>query len=194
MRTITPSIENRLAEHHRGLPVWIHATKTGQEYYTGLTRAKLYELAGRGLIRSVSFRDPGNLKGCRFFHLQSMLDYLERAEQREKHAGQGTDPETAPAPIHQPPLKGQTVFLANALTGGGNEYLIGVFASESDAWLASQRELNQGRKVWIEPHVVGRSVRAGIETTVRQPAPRKSAWDWPVAGGMARMTPPGQTP
>jgi membrane-bound inhibitor of C-type lysozyme len=27
------------------------------------------------------------------------------------------------------PLKGQTVFLANALTGGGNEYLIGVFAS-----------------------------------------------------------------
>jgi hypothetical protein len=47
------------------------------------------------------------------------------------------------------------VFLANALTGGGNEYLIGVFAQESDAWLAAQRELNQGRKVWIEPQIIG---------------------------------------
>ena len=75
MRTIAPSIENRLAEHHRGLPVWIRASKSGQEYYTGLSRGKLYQLASRGLIRSFSLRDPGNLKGCRFFHLQSILDY-----------------------------------------------------------------------------------------------------------------------
>ena len=155
MRTIAPSIENRLAEHHRGLPVWIRATKSGQEYYTGLTRAKLYDLASRGLIRSFSLRDPGNLKGCRFFHLQSILDYLERAEQREKKADEAANPDGPPAAAPLPPLKGQTVFLANALTGGGNEYLIGVFAAESDAWLASQRELNQGRKVWIEPHVIG---------------------------------------
>ena len=155
MRTIAPSIENRLAEHHRGLPVWIRAPKTGQEYYTGLTRAKLYDLAGRGTIRSFSLRDPGNLKGCRFFHLQSILDYLDRAEQREKTTAETDDPEAAPAVASSSPLKGQIIFLANALTGGGNEYLIGVFASESDAWLASQRELNQGRKVWIEPYVIG---------------------------------------
>jgi hypothetical protein len=41
------------------------------------------------------------------------------------------------------------------LTGGGNEYLIGIFASESDAWLAAEREPNQGRKVWNEPQVIG---------------------------------------
>ena len=144
MRTIVPSIENRLAEHYRGLPVWIRAPKTGQEYYTGLTRAKLYDLAGRGLIGSFSLRDPGNLKGCRFFHLQSILDYRDRAELREKNTSENTGPEAPAAVTPSPPLKGQTVFLANALTGGGNEYLIGVFASESDAWLASQRELNQG--------------------------------------------------
>ena len=52
MRKIAPSIENRLAEHHRGLPVWIRVTGSGQEYCTGLTRARLYDLAGRGLIRT----------------------------------------------------------------------------------------------------------------------------------------------
>jgi len=39
--------------------------------------------------------------------------------------------------------------------GGGTEYLIGIYAGESDEWLAAQRELNQGRKVWIEPQVIG---------------------------------------
>jgi len=155
MRTIAPSIENRLAERDRGLPVWVRATKSGQEYYTGLSRGKLYQLASRGLIRSFSLRDPGNLKGCRFFHLQSILDYLEQAEQREKAANDTTETDATPVVAPLPPLKGQTVIVANALTGGGNEYLIGVFSSESDAWLAAQRELNQGRKVWIEPHVVG---------------------------------------
>jgi hypothetical protein len=155
MRTIAPSIANRLAEHHRGLPVWIRATKSGQEFYTGLSRGKLYELASRGLIRSFSLREPGNLKGCRFFHLQSILEYLERAEQRERKSAD--DPGAIPSndgATHQS-IKGQTVFLANALTGGGNEYLIGVFEQESDAWLAAQRELNQGRKVWIEPQIIG---------------------------------------
>jgi hypothetical protein len=78
MRTIAPSIESRLAERDRGLPVWVRATKSGQEYYRGLSRGKLYQLASRGLIRSFSLRDPGNLKGCRFFHMQSILDYMER--------------------------------------------------------------------------------------------------------------------
>jgi hypothetical protein len=152
MNRMPRSIENRLAERDRGLPVWIRAPKTGQEYYTGLTRAKLYDLAGRGFIRSFSLREPGNLKGCRFFHLQSILDYLERCEKREK--GESADG-GAPIADTTPTLKGQTVYAANALTGGGNEYLIGIFAAEPEAWLAAQRELNQGRKVWIEPQVIG---------------------------------------
>lgn len=60
MRTISPSIENRLAEHQRGMPVWIRAPKSGHEYYSGLSHAKLYELARRGVIRSFSLRDPGS--------------------------------------------------------------------------------------------------------------------------------------
>ena len=154
MRKIAPSIGNRLAEHQRGLPVWIRVPKTGQEYCTGLTRAKLSHVAGRSVIRSFSLRDPGNLKRCRFFHLHSILDYLEQTEQRELRTSGITEEQATPV-VPVPSLKGQTVFLANALTGGGNEYLIGLFALESDAWLASQRELNQGRKVWIEPNVIG---------------------------------------
>jgi hypothetical protein len=112
----------------------------------------VYDLAGRRLIRSFSLREPGNLKGCRFFDLQSNLDYLERCEKREKAESADGDPVI---PATTPTLKGQTVYAANALTGSGNEYLIGIFAGESDAWLAAQRELNQGRKVWIEPQVIG---------------------------------------
>jgi hypothetical protein len=152
MNRISPSIENRLAEHHHHLPVWIRAPKTGEEYFTGFKRGKLYLLASKGLIRSFTLREPGNVQGCRFFHLQSILDYLERCEKREKGESVGTDAEkTSTAPT----LKGETVYAANALTGGGNEYLIGIFAGESDAWLAAQRELDQGRKVWIEPQVIG---------------------------------------
>jgi hypothetical protein len=69
-----------LQESDKGMPVWVRAPIDGQEHFTGLTRAKLYELAGKGHIRSVSLRDPGRVKGCRLFHLQSMLDYIERIE------------------------------------------------------------------------------------------------------------------
>lgn len=57
MGTIAPSVENRLAERHHELPVWIRAPKSGHEFYTGLKRGKLYELAGRGLIRAFCLRE-----------------------------------------------------------------------------------------------------------------------------------------
>ena len=63
------------------LPVWVRAPMIGPEHYTGFTRPKLYELAGAGHIRSVSIREPGAIKGTRLFHLQSMLDYIDRCEQ-----------------------------------------------------------------------------------------------------------------
>lgn len=62
------------------MPVWVRAPIDGHEHFTGLTRAKLYELAGKGQIRSVSLREPGKVKGCRLFHLQSILDYIENME------------------------------------------------------------------------------------------------------------------
>ena len=63
------------------LPVWIRSPKQGTEYYTGLSRAKLYELATKRAIRSVSIRAPGQIRGTRLFHLASILEFLEKCEQ-----------------------------------------------------------------------------------------------------------------
>lgn len=62
------------------MPIWIRAPKGETEHYTGFTRAKLYELAAKGLIRSASIRAPGGTKGVRLFHLRSVLDFVERFE------------------------------------------------------------------------------------------------------------------
>ena len=35
---------------------------------------------GKGLIRSVSIREPGRIKGVRLFHLASILAFIERCE------------------------------------------------------------------------------------------------------------------
>jgi hypothetical protein len=63
------------------LPVWIRAPQTGREHYTGLTRSKLYELAGKGHIRSVSIRQPGQVRGTRLFYLGSILNFLESCDE-----------------------------------------------------------------------------------------------------------------
>ncbi|MGH7950641.1 MAG: hypothetical protein ACREFE_01795 [Limisphaerales bacterium] len=68
------------AERDDNLPVWIRAPKCGHEFYSGCSRAKLYEWAGKGFIRSVSIREPGQIKGVRLFHLASILGFIERCE------------------------------------------------------------------------------------------------------------------
>ena len=75
-----------MAEMDGPLPVWVRAPKTGHERFTGLTRPKLYELAGKNLIRSASLREPGQLRGCRLFNLKSILDFIARCE-----TGAGSD-------------------------------------------------------------------------------------------------------
>lgn len=69
-----------LGERAGNLPVWVRANTRGPEHFTSIGRSKLYELAGKGLIRSVSIRQPGPVKGTRLFHLQSVLDYVASCE------------------------------------------------------------------------------------------------------------------
>ena len=77
---LTPTVAQRMAEMDGPLPVWVRAPKIGHERFTGLTRPKLYELAGKNLIRSASFREPGQLRGCRLFNLKSILDFIAGCE------------------------------------------------------------------------------------------------------------------
>lgn len=67
-----------LAERAKdSLPLWVRAPLTGPEFYCGLSRSKLYQLAGEGRIRSVSLREPGQIRGTRLFHLPSVLAFIE---------------------------------------------------------------------------------------------------------------------
>lgn len=80
-RPVPAKARELLQDQANGLPVWIRSPKQGVEFYTGLSRAKLYELAGAGKIRSHSIREPGQVKGTRLFNLQSILDFIERGAQ-----------------------------------------------------------------------------------------------------------------
>ncbi|MGO9479572.1 MAG: helix-turn-helix domain-containing protein [Limisphaerales bacterium] len=69
-----------MADRDGDLPVWVRAPKRGHEFYSGCSRAKLYEWAAKGFIRSVSIREPGRIKGVRLFHLSSILAFIEQCE------------------------------------------------------------------------------------------------------------------
>lgn len=77
-------LQERISGHY---PVWIRAPKNGTCPWTGFSRSKLYELAGKGLIRSVSIREPGQIKGTRLFHTQSILDYIGKCESAAMEGG-----------------------------------------------------------------------------------------------------------
>ena len=68
------------SERAGNLPVWVRANTRGPERFSSIGRSKLYELASKGLIRSVSIRQPGQVKGTRLFHLQSVLAYIAGCE------------------------------------------------------------------------------------------------------------------
>ena len=76
--TLTPQETAPLAEHIAGLPVWVRPPRNSlQEFYTGLSRAKLYELSSKGQIKSRSLREAGQRKATRVFNLKSVLDFIE---------------------------------------------------------------------------------------------------------------------
>jgi len=70
--------EELLRERNGPLPEWIRPPRNGNEYFSGFSRSKLYQLAADGKIRSVSIREKGQLKGTRLFQLRSILDFIER--------------------------------------------------------------------------------------------------------------------
>jgi hypothetical protein len=80
-RPVPAKARELLNDQSNGLPVWIRSPKAGVEFYCGFSRAKLYEGAGKGHFRSVSIREPGQVRGTRLFHLQSILDFIARCEQ-----------------------------------------------------------------------------------------------------------------
>lgn len=80
-RPVTAKVLELLQERIGGYPIWSRAPKVGVCPWTSFSRSKLYELATGGLIRSVSIRKPGQTKGTRLFHTQSVLDYIAKCEQ-----------------------------------------------------------------------------------------------------------------
>ena len=73
------------SEHYAGLAVWIRAPRqSGVDPYCGLTRSKLYQLASRGRIKSVSLKEPHQIRGIRLFNLQSILLYIESKGQADE--------------------------------------------------------------------------------------------------------------
>ena len=81
---LSPQAKELLQDKFNGLPVWIRSPKQGVEFYSGFSRAKLYELAGSGAIRSVSIRELGQVKGTRLFNLASILAFIEKCEQKHR--------------------------------------------------------------------------------------------------------------
>ena len=86
---MAPRARELIQDQSNGLPVWIRPPKQGVEFYSGFSRAKLYEGAGKGHFRSVSIREPGQVKGTRLFHLQSILDFITKCEQTAAKENEG---------------------------------------------------------------------------------------------------------
>jgi len=82
-RPVPAKARELLNDQSNGLPVWIRPPKSGLEFYSGLSRAKLYELGGKGRIVTRSIREPGAIKGTRLFLLSSILDFIAKCEQQE---------------------------------------------------------------------------------------------------------------
>ena len=82
-RPVPAKARELLQDQSNGLPVWIRPPKQGVEFYSGLSRAKLYELASKGRIVTRSIREPGAIKGTRLFLLKSVLDFIAQCGQQE---------------------------------------------------------------------------------------------------------------
>jgi hypothetical protein len=81
-RRLSTKAAELLQERTGNLPVWIRCPRNNStEFYTGLSRAKMYELAAAGKIVSRSIREPGQIKGTRLFLLSSILDFIAACDE-----------------------------------------------------------------------------------------------------------------
>lgn len=78
---LAPKARELLAAQIQALPVWVRAPKSGVEFYSGLSRAKLYELAAARKIVSRSIREAGQVRGCRLFLLSSILEFIANCDE-----------------------------------------------------------------------------------------------------------------
>lgn len=78
--SLAPKAQELLQDRNGSLPCWVRSPKYGTEFYSGFSRAKLYQLASEGKIRSVSIRDGNAARGTRLFNLPSILAYIEKCE------------------------------------------------------------------------------------------------------------------
>ena len=81
-RPVPAKVRELLQDQSNGRPEWVRPPKNGVEFYSGFSRARLYQGAADGDFRSVSIRKPGQVKGTRLFHLQSILDFIAKCEQQ----------------------------------------------------------------------------------------------------------------
>jgi hypothetical protein len=59
-------------------PIWVRSPKSGQtEFFSSLSKGKLYQLEQAGLVKTASLRPKGAIRGTKLFNLQSLLDYVE---------------------------------------------------------------------------------------------------------------------
>jgi hypothetical protein len=79
-RKLSPRVAELMRDRDGLLPVWVRAPVRGPEHYCGFSRAKLYDLAANRKIRSVSIREPGQVKGTRLFNLASILSFIDECE------------------------------------------------------------------------------------------------------------------
>ncbi len=77
-------VQSLLKDRNGTLPVWIRSPKKGPEFYSGITRSKLYDLYSQGKIVSKSIREPGQIRGTRLFNLQSILNFIDGCEEVEE--------------------------------------------------------------------------------------------------------------
>ena len=92
-RPVPAKARELLQDQSNGLPVWIRPPKQGVEFYSGLSRAKLYELGGKGRIETRSIREAGSVKGTRLFLLKSVLDFITQCGQGEPASASNKTPQ-----------------------------------------------------------------------------------------------------
>jgi hypothetical protein len=77
--------KKRLSKTFDSGPEWADARDIRQ--LLGIRQTLLYEWHYANLIRSVSIKKPGRVKGKRLFHVQSVRDFIESQQESQPTTG-----------------------------------------------------------------------------------------------------------